>query len=81
MATVIKVVYEDGVLKPEGPVELEEKRHYVARIEPAAEQALPQEDDDPTGWKAAERFIGMWTDAPADDIAERHDDYLYGRTE
>lgn len=35
-------------------------------------------DDDPTGWKTARRVIGMWKDAPADDLAEAHDDYLYG---
>ena len=78
MATVIKAIYEAGVLKPEGPVPLEERRRYVLRIEPAAEQEAV-EDDDPTGWKTAERFIGLWKDAPVDDLAENHDTYLYDR--
>jgi len=79
MATVLKVIYEGGVLKPEEPVELEERKHYVVRIE-AAEPAVA-EDDDPTGWKAARRFIGLWKDAPADDISENHDHYIYDRND
>jgi len=78
MATVIKAIYESGVLKPEEPVSLEERKRYVLRIEPETEQEAA-EDDDPTGWKTAERFIGLWTDAPADDLAENHDAYLYDR--
>jgi hypothetical protein len=38
-------------------------------------------DDDPTGWKTAERFIGLWANAPADDLAENHDAYLCDRTD
>lgn len=34
-------------------------------------------DDDPTGWKTARRFIGLWREAPAEDLAEEHDRYLY----
>jgi len=78
MSTVVNAIYEAGVLKPEGPVPLEEHKRYVLRIEPAAEQRAV-EDDDPTGWKTARRFIGLWKDAPADDLAENHDAYLYDR--
>ena len=79
MVTVINAIYEAGVLRPEEPVPtLEEHMHYVLRIEPAAEQEAV-EDDDPTGWKTAERFIGLWKGAPADDLAENHDVSLYDR--
>jgi hypothetical protein len=38
-----------------------------------------QENDDPTGWKTAREFIGMWKDAPEGvSIARDHDKYLYG---
>lgn len=77
MATVVKAIFEGGVLKPEGPVDLEERKQYVLRIEPAAEAATGGVDDDPTGWKTARRFIGLWKDAPASDVAENHDKYLY----
>lgn len=78
MATVVRAIFENGVLKPEEPVELEEQKHYVLRIEPAAEAATAGEvDDDPTGWKTARRFIGLWKDAPASDLAENHDKYIY----
>jgi len=78
MATVIKAIYESGVLKPDKPVPLEERKRYVLHIEPETEHDAA-EDDDPTGWKTAERFIGLWKDAPADDLAENHDAYLYDR--
>jgi hypothetical protein len=36
------------------------------------------DDDDPTGWKAARRLIGLWKDAPAGEpIAAEHDKHLY----
>ena len=75
VATAIKAVYEDGVLKPKEPLELAEHSEVEVLVLPTAQSA---EDDDPTGWKAARRFIGLWKDAPADDIAEEHDEYLYG---
>jgi predicted DNA-binding antitoxin AbrB/MazE fold protein len=78
MATIVKAVYVEGVLKPEEPVRLEEHKSYVLSIEPATEQGAV-EDDDPTGWKTARRFIGLWKEAPADDLAENHDAYLYDR--
>jgi predicted DNA-binding antitoxin AbrB/MazE fold protein len=78
MATVVKAIFEGGVLKPEEPVELEERKHYLLRIEPAAENAQGEGvDDDPTGWKTARRFIGLWKVAPATDLAENHDKYIY----
>jgi predicted DNA-binding antitoxin AbrB/MazE fold protein len=76
MATVIKAIFEGGVLEPEEPVELEERKHYLIRIEPAAEAAQGEIDDDPTGWQTARRFIGLWKDAPAADLAEKHDKYI-----
>ena len=40
------------------------------------------EGDDPTGWKAAHEFIGMWKDAPARSsasLSEDHDRVIYRR--
>ena len=73
MATAIKAVYEDGVFKPIEPVKLKEHTEVEVRV-PAEATAV---DDDPTGWKAAERFIGMIQGAPPD-LAENHDHYLCG---
>jgi predicted DNA-binding antitoxin AbrB/MazE fold protein len=78
VATIIKAVYESGVLRPAEPVHLEERKRYVLRIEPEIPHD-PVEDGDPTGWKTAERFIGLWEEAPADDLAQNHDGYLYDR--
>lgn len=70
----VKAIYENGVFKPREPVHLKEHTEVEVVI-PAA----PVTDaDDPTGWKAAEALIGFIDDAPAD-MAEHHDQYLYGR--
>jgi len=74
MTTAVKAVYENGVFKPKEPVELQEKTEVEVLI-PAA---VPVDDDDPTGWKAAERFIGFIKDAPeGEPIARDHDKHLY----
>jgi AF2212-like protein len=71
----VKAVYENGVFRPKEPVDLPEKTE-VEVVLPSA--AGPAEDDDPTGWKTARRFIGLWKDAPkGEPIAAEHDRYLY----
>jgi predicted DNA-binding antitoxin AbrB/MazE fold protein len=75
MGTSIDAIYENGVFKPEQPVALKEKTRVHLVIEDAAQ---PAEDDDPTGWKAAESFVGFIKDAPeGEPIARDHDKYLY----
>ena len=79
MTIDVDAVYEDGVLKPERPLALKDKAKVHVTIEAKAEEA-PSDDDDPTGWKAAREFIGMWRDGiPGENVGEEHDKYLYGR--
>ncbi len=82
MTITVAGVYEgDGVLKLEGPVELQEKARVTVTIEMTPD-ANAARGDDPTGWKAAEQFIGMWKDAPARSgisLSEDHDRILYRR--
>ena len=71
MATGIKAIYENGVFKPTEPVQLKDKTEvevFVPRS-PSTGQS--------SGWAAWESFSGAWSDAPSDDIAERHDEHLY----
>ena len=76
MPITIDATYENGVLKPEAPLNLEEKARVRVTIEEP--KATVVADDDPTGWKAAERFIGMWKGAPeGEPIAREHDTHLY----
>ena len=76
MTITVAAVYEDGVLKPETPLNLEEKSKVTVTIETL--QPAKPDDDDPTGWKAAKRFIGMWKGAPeGEPIAREHDKHLY----
>jgi predicted DNA-binding antitoxin AbrB/MazE fold protein len=77
MTIDVDAVYEDGVLKPDRPLQLEEKAKVHVTIEVKAKAALPAADDDHTGWKAIDRLIGIGK-AVAADVAEKHDDYLYG---
>jgi predicted DNA-binding antitoxin AbrB/MazE fold protein len=71
----VKAIYEDGVLKPEASLPLKEHAQVEIDIKSVA---APVEDDDPTGWKTARRFIGLWKGAPKDEpIARDHDKYLY----
>jgi hypothetical protein len=77
VTVAVGAVYENGVLKLDQPVGLKEhaKVRVVIETPPADSDAA---DGDPTGWKAARRFIGLWKDAPAGErIAEEHDKYLY----
>jgi hypothetical protein len=72
MATTIKVIYEDGVFKPQEPVSLPEHSHAEVLI-----PSKPRRDPhDPTGWKAIDRLIGSGK-AVAPDVAGNHDKYLY----
>jgi predicted DNA-binding antitoxin AbrB/MazE fold protein len=83
MTITVAAVYEgDGVLKLERPVDLKEKARVHVIIEADAEEAMTGADDDPTGWKAARQFIGMWRDAPArssTSLSEDHDRVVYKR--
>jgi len=73
MTTAIKAIYEDGVLKPKSPLQLEEHSEVeVLVLKPVARDA-----DDPTGWKAIDSLIGVARGAPSD-VSEKHDDSLYG---
>jgi hypothetical protein len=77
MTITVPAVYEGGgVLKLERPVDLKEKAKVNVIIE-AAPEALT-EDEDPTGWGTADRFIGMWKGgAPGEAVGAEHDKHLY----
>ncbi len=77
MTTAVTAIYENGVFKPEGPVDLEERTKVHLVIERTSDAV---EDDDPTGWKTAMALKGCIKNAPPD-MAEDHDRYLYGEVE
>ena len=54
MTTAVTAIYENGVFKPESPVDLKEKTKVHLVIEAASDQS----DDDPTGWKTAMSLKG-----------------------
>jgi predicted DNA-binding antitoxin AbrB/MazE fold protein len=75
MSTSIDAIYEDGVFKPESPVDLEEKTEVHLVIEPASPAT---DEDDPTVWKTAEALMGFFKQAPeGEPIARDHDKHLH----
>jgi len=75
MTITVAAVYEDGVLKPETPLNLEEKSKVTVTIE--TPQPASVDADDPTGWKAIDSLVGS-VNSGLKDVSEKHDDYLYG---
>jgi hypothetical protein len=73
MASTIKAVYEHGVFRPKEPVQLEEQTEVTVLL-PGRPLIGP---DDPTGWKAIDRLIGLGK-AVGPEVSEQHDEYLYG---
>lgn len=75
MTTAVKAIYEHGVFKPKERVQLEERTEVEVLIPVPA----PTDEDDPTGWKAIDRLIGIADDPGGPtDVSENHDEYLYG---
>ena len=72
MTTTVTAVYEDGVLKPKSPLQLEEH----AEVKVLVMRPVARDPDDPTGWKAIDELIGCLKSGHGD-VAENHDKYLY----
>lgn len=77
MTITVPAVYEGGgVLRLERAVDLKEKAKVNVIIETAPDTLA--EDEDPTGWRTADRFIGMWKGgAPGEAVGAEHDKHLY----
>jgi len=74
--TVAAVYAGGGVLKLERPVDLKENAKVNVIIE--TEPGVSADSDDPTGWKTAEEFIGMWKGGtPGEAVGAEHDKHLY----
>ena len=72
MTTAVKAIYEGGVFRPVTPVRLKE----ATEVEVLVPEDAAEDDDDPTGWKAIDRLMGIGK-AVAPDVSEKHDDHLY----
>ena len=75
MTTAVKAIYEDGVFKPVEPVQLEEH----AEVEVLIPAPAPVDEDDPTGWKAADELIGFIKGGLKEPVGEEHDKHIYRR--
>ena len=70
MIRTISAVFEDGVLRPESPLDLEPNKRYVLTIQ----DELETDTDDV--WNTLVKLTGT-IQAPSD-WASEHDHYLYG---
>ncbi len=72
MSIAIEAVWESGVLKPRTKLDLPESTNVRVIVEEAPSPSL-------NGWAAIDRLTGMVNDEGGPtDVAERHDEYLYG---
>lgn len=71
----ITAVYEDGVFKPQQPVELEERSQVQLVVEPAAEADVETVAD----WQIIDELIGIVDGGPDANVGRDHDDYIYRR--
>ena len=70
MSRTVSAIFEDGVLRPETPVDLEPNRRYILTIQ---DELAPDEGN---VWDTLAKLAGS-VDAPPDWSSE-HDHYLYG---
>lgn len=75
MTTAVKAIYENGFFKPKDPVQLEEH----AEVEVLIPTPAPVDEDDPTGWKAADELIGSIKGGLKEPVGEEHDKHIYRR--
>ncbi len=75
MTIAVKAIYEHGVFRPVTPVRLKE----ATEVEVLVPADTTEDDDDPTGWKAADELIGFIKDGPREPVREEHNKHLYRR--
>jgi predicted DNA-binding antitoxin AbrB/MazE fold protein len=75
MTTAVKAIYERGVFRPGTPVRLRE----ATEVEVLVPTDVAEDEDDPTGWKAADELIGFIKGGLKEPVGEEHDKHLYRR--
>ena len=75
MTTAVKAIYEHGVFRPVAPLRLKE----ATEVEVLVPTDAAEDDDDPTGWKAADELIGFIKGGLKEPVGEEHDKHLYQR--
>jgi predicted DNA-binding antitoxin AbrB/MazE fold protein len=75
MTTAVKAIYERGVFRPVTPVRLRE----ATEVEVLVPTDVAEDEDDPTGWKAADELIGFIKGGLKEPVGEEHDKHLYRR--
>jgi predicted DNA-binding antitoxin AbrB/MazE fold protein len=74
MSQVVRAVYENGVLRPLGSLELQEHQQIRVTVEPVSSgvgEPVVQGSDDPLAQVCVSTGIA--------DLAEKFDDYRFGR--
>jgi len=74
MSLHIDAIYQDGALHPQQPLALPEGAHVRVAIETTSPPAAA-----PVGADPLAEVIGISDGPAAGDVADHHDDYLYGK--
>jgi hypothetical protein len=73
MTFAIRAIYDHGVFRPVAPVRLKE----ATEVEVYVPGEAVEDQNDPTGWAAADAVIGFIKDGPAEPVGAEHDEHLY----
>jgi len=76
MVRVVEAIYEDGVLKPLEKLDLAERQHVRVTVQPNEE---PGGDEKAHEDATADPLAGLRVRTGISDLAERFDDYRFGR--
>ncbi|MGA2063707.1 MAG: antitoxin family protein [Thermoguttaceae bacterium] len=74
MSQVIRAVYEEGMLRPLAPLHLQEHQQVRVTVE-----SLPSEPANPAAVTPVDPLAGIRVSTGIADLAERFDDYRFGR--
>ncbi len=75
MMTAVKAIYENGVFKPKESIRLAER----TEVDVFVPTESVKDEDDPTGWKAADELIGFIKGGLREPVGEEHDKHLSRR--
>ncbi len=73
MSQVIQAIYENGILRPLGHLELEERQHVRVTVD-----LLPKGGSDSVPAESSDPLEGIRVSTGIADLAEHFDDYRFG---
>jgi predicted DNA-binding antitoxin AbrB/MazE fold protein len=73
MSQIIQAIYENGILRPLGHLELEERQHVRVTVD-----LVPQGETESVPGESSDPLEGIRVSTGIADLAEHFDDYRFG---